>query len=286
MSPHLVNYLNKGRLLSWQNGYALVWQKNSFTLLLFSHTHYFTSSDSMKPDQVPVDELARLEALTGYNLLDTLPEDTYDDITQLASEICRTPIALISLVDENRQWFKSKQRLPEDETLRDYSFCAHAILNPSEIFIVPDAREDERFSDNPLTTGQPKVVFYAGVPLVNPEGYPLGTLCVIDNRPRTLTENQLLSLQALSRLVNAHFELRKIRKELETTQARLSAADSPVPTESLVSRMRPVVQVMQDRVEQLVNQAPRSDQMDTLTALQKIGTELYETLTDTDLDRN
>ena len=286
MSPHLVNYLNKGRLLSWQNGYALVWQKNSFTLLLFSHTHYFTSSDSMKPAQVPVDELARLEALTGYNLLDTLPEDTYDDITQLASEICRTPIALISLVDENRQWFKSKQRLPEDETLRDYSFCAHAILNPSEIFIVPDAREDERFSDNPLTTGQPKVVFYAGVPLVNPEGYPLGTLCVIDNRPRTLTENQLLSLQALSRLVNAHFELRKIRKELETTQARLSAADSPVPTESLVSRMRPVVQVMQDRVEQLVNQAPRSDQMDTLTALQKIGTELYETLTDTDLDRN
>ena len=254
--------------------------------VLFSHTHYFTSSDSMKPAQVPVDELARLEALTGYNLLDTLPEDTYDDITQLASEICRTPIALISLVDENRQWFKSKQRLPEDETLRDYSFCAHAILNPSEVFIVPDAREDERFSDNPLTTGQPKVVFYAGVPLVNPEGYPLGTLCVIDNRPRTLTENQLLSLQALSRLVNAHFELRKIRKELETTQARLSAADSPVPTESLVSRMRPVVQVMQDRVEQLVNQAPRSDQLDTLTALQKIGTELYETLTDTDLDRH
>jgi GAF domain-containing protein len=239
----------------------------------------------MKSAPVPVDELARLDALAGYNLLDTLPEDIYDDITQLASEICRTPIALISLVDENRQWFKSKQRLPADETIRDYSFCAHAILNPGEIFIVPDAREDERFLDNPLTTGQPKVVFYAGVPLVNPEGYPLGTLCVIDNRPRTLTENQLLSLQALARLVNAHFELRKIRKELETTQARLSVADSPVSTERLVSRMRPMVKVMQEKVDRLVNQAPRSDQQDTLNALQKVGTALYETLTDISLDR-
>ncbi len=239
----------------------------------------------MKSAPVPIDEPARLEALTGYNLLDTLPEDIYDDITQLASEICRTPIALISLVDKDRQWFKSKQRLSEDETIRDYSFCAHAILNPSEIFIVPDAREDERFLDNPLTTGQPKVVFYAGVPLVNPEGYPLGTLCVIDNRPRTLTENQLLSLQALARLVNAHFELRKIRKELEAAQARLSRADSPVSTESLVSKMRPVVQVMQDKVERLVNQDPRSDQLDILTSLQKVGTELYETLTDMGLDR-
>ncbi len=239
----------------------------------------------MKSAPVPADELARLEALTEYNLLDTLPEDIYDDITQLASEICRTPISLISLVDEDRQWFKSKQRLPADETIRDYSFCAHAILNPGEIFIVPDAREDERFSDNPLTTGQPKIVFYAGVPLVNPEGYPLGTLCVIDTRPRTLTENQLLSLQALSRLVSTHFELRKIRKELKTTQARLLVSDLPVSTDRLVSRLQPMVQVMQDKVERLVNQTPRSDQLDTITALQKVGKSLHEALTDTGLDR-
>jgi GAF domain-containing protein len=248
-------------------------------------THYFAILDSMKPAPVPVDESARLEALTGYNLLDTLPEDIYDDITQLASEICRTPIALISLVDENRQWFKSKQRLAPDETIRDYSFCAHAIMNPSEIFIVPDAREDERFLDNPLTTGQPRIVFYAGVPLVNPEGYPLGTLCVIDNRPRTLTENQLLSLQALARLANTHFELRKTKKELEITQARLAVADSASSTERLVSKIQPVARAMQDKVEQLVNQSPRPDQVDTLTALQQAGTSLNDALVAISLDR-
>jgi GAF domain-containing protein len=239
----------------------------------------------MKSAPVPADESARIEALRGYSLLDTLPEDIYDDITQLASEICRVPISLISLVDENRQWFKSKQRLAADETEREYSFCAHAILNPSEILVVPDAREDERFSDNPLTTGQPRVIFYAGVPLVNPEGYPLGTLCVIDNRPRTLTENQLLSLQALARLVNTHFELRKTKKELETTQARLTVADSAASAERLVSRLQPMVQLMQDKVERLVSQAPRPDQLDTLTTLQQLGTSLNEALTDTDSDR-
>lgn len=239
----------------------------------------------MKPAPIPVDELARLEALTSYNLLDTLPEDIYDDVTQLASEICRTPIALISLVDEHRQWFKSKHRLLPEETAREHSFCAHAILNPVEIFIVPDAREDERFSDNPLTTGPPKVVFYAGVPLVNPEGYPLGTLCVIDSRPRTLTENQLLSLRALARLVNTYFELRKTKKELETTQARLTVADSVASTARLVSSLQPMVQVMQDRVEQLINQAPRPDQLDTLATLQQLGASLSKTLTDSGLAR-
>ncbi len=238
----------------------------------------------MKSAPIPEDESARLEALTGYDLLDTLPEDIYDDITRLASEICRTPISLISLVDKNRQWFKSKQRIAPDETPRDYSFCAHAILNPSEILVVPDAREDERFSDNPLTTGQPKIVFYAGVPLVNPEGYPLGTLCVIDSRPRTLTENQLLSLQALARLVNTHFELRKSKKELEASQVRLAVADSGASTERLVSRLQPMIQVLQDKVKQLLNQTPRPDQLDTLGALKQVGTSLEESLTDAGSD--
>ena len=239
----------------------------------------------MKSAPISEDESARLEALTKYDLLDTLPEDIYDDVTQLASEICRTPIALISLVAGDRQWFKSKQGLVSDETAREQSFCAHAILNPDEIFIVPDARVDERFSDNPVTTGPPGVVFYAGVPLVNPEGYPLGTLCVIDNRPRTLTENQLLSLKGLARLVNTHFELRKTKKELETTQARLTIADSGAPTERLVSSMQPMVQLMQDRVERLINQAPRPDQLDALAALQQLGASLSEALTDAGLDK-
>ncbi len=238
----------------------------------------------MKSAPVPADELARLDALTGYKLLDSSPEDIYDDITQLASEICRTPISLISLVDENRQWFKSKQRLAPDETEREFSFCAHAILNPSEILIVPDAREDERFSDNPLTTGQTKIVFYAGVPLVNPSGYPLGTLCVIDNRPRTLTENQLLALQALARLVNTHFELRKIKMELETTRAELTIANSAAPAHRLASRIQPMAQVMQDQVERLVNQAPRPDQLDILTDLQHVASSLNENLTEACLD--
>lgn len=180
----------------------------------------------MKPAPLPADEAIRLEALKAYNLLDTLPEEEYDNITRLASEICRTPISAISLIDENRQWFKSKQRLADDQTPREDSFCAHAILNPTEIFIVPDARIDERFSDSPATTGQPPVVFYAGVPLVNPEGLALGSLCVIDNRPRTLTDNQLLSLRALGSLVSALFELRKTKAELLEAQNRLKAFES------------------------------------------------------------
>src|SRR5687768_8051418 len=113
-------------------------------------------------------ENARLEALAEYNILDSLPEKDYDDITRLASEICQTPISLVSLIDAKRQWFKSSHGMEASETSREFAFCGHAILHPEEIFIVPDSREDKRFAENPFVTGDPNVIFYAGVPLVNP----------------------------------------------------------------------------------------------------------------------
>ena len=179
---------------------------------------------------LPPNESARLKSLSEHQLLDTLPEEVYDDITRIASEICGTPIALLTIIDEKRQWFKSKQGLDINETPREHSFCAHAILNPEETFVVPDARYDERFHNNPLTTGEPHVVFYAGVPIKDANGFPLGTLCVIDSRPRELPEQKLDSLKALAKLVNAHFQLRKLKIEQEETQNKLRVAQPLVHT--------------------------------------------------------
>lgn len=162
----------------------------------------------------PANEPERLKALRQYNILDTLPEKAFDDIAYLASHICRSPIALVSLVDAQRQWFKSRVGLEATQTPRDIAFCAHAILQ-KDIFIVPDALADERFRDNPLVTADPKIRFYAGAPLITPEGYVLGTLCVIDRVPRVLTLQQEAALGALSREVIAQLELRRTLAELE-----------------------------------------------------------------------
>jgi len=188
----------------------------------------------MNSAPVPSNEARRLKILWQYEVLDTVPEEVFDDMAELAGAICDAPISLISLVDENRQWFKARVGLDATETTRDISFCAHAILQPG-LFIVPDATKDERFKDNPLVTGNPQVRFYAGAPLVTPDGHALGTLCVLDKKPRELKPAQLKALRVLAHLVVSQLELRRhskelakerddtqfLRRELEKTKAHL-----------------------------------------------------------------
>ncbi len=154
-------------------------------------------------------------------IMDTIPESDFDEITMLASQICNTPISLVSLVDDKRQWFKSHHGLSVKETPRDFAFCGHAINNPDQPFIVADSRLDNRFHDNPLVTGTPNIIFYAGIPLLTPEGNALGTLCVIDNQPKQLTDMQLRSLSALSHQVMCQLELRRKNTQLSLTYQEL-----------------------------------------------------------------
>ena len=162
----------------------------------------------LKKPEIPKNESERLKALSEYRILGTKPEENYDDITKIASLTCGTPIALLSLVDSDRQWFKAKVGIEAEETVRDWSFCAHAI-HSSEPLIVEDALKDERFFDNPLVKGDPKIRLYAGFPLQNEENHRIGTLCVIDREPHGLTDRQFSIMESLSRQAVAFLELRK-----------------------------------------------------------------------------
>ena len=171
----------------------------------------------------PKNEEQRLKDLEKYKVLDTLPEQEYDNITKLTSIICNVPIALVSLVDRDRQWFKAKTGLGANETHRNLAFCAHAVLDPEGPLIVENAAENRMFSDNALVTSDPNIRFYAGYPLNTSSGHCLGTLCAIDRKPRQLTQEQSEILKYLSNYVVTLLELRK----QATEQAQGSSAPNP-----------------------------------------------------------
>jgi GAF domain-containing protein len=159
------------------------------------------------PAPVTKTEAARVAALNRYAILDTEPEQSFDDLVTIAAHVCQVPIAMLSLVDDHRQWFKSKMGVQVTETPRDISICAHAIQQ-GDLFIVPDTMQDPRFRENPLVLQEPHIRFYAGTPLINEDGFALGTLCVVDREPRELDNEQKNALAALGRLALRQMELR------------------------------------------------------------------------------
>jgi GAF domain-containing protein len=186
---------------------------------------------------IPDNEAGRLAALKDYHILDTAAEQTYDDLTALAAYICDVPISMISLVDESRQWFKSKLGLNERETPRDVAFCAHAILQ-SEPLIVRDAMRDARFADSALVTRSPHIRFYAGFPLASPDGFALGTLCAIDRKPRQLSAEQKQAMQALARQVMALLEARRISARMADALEKVKTLHGLLPICAWCKRIR------------------------------------------------
>jgi GAF domain-containing protein len=186
---------------------------------------------------LPENEVQRLAALRDYHILDTAAEQAYDDITALAAYVCDVPIAMISLVDESRQWFKSKLGLNQQETPRDVAFCAHAILQ-SEPLIVRDALKDARFANSALVTRAPYIRFYAGFPLASPEGFNLGTLCAIDRKPRQLSAEQKTAMQALSRQVMALLELRRVSAHMAEALEKVKTLHNLLPICAWCKRIR------------------------------------------------
>jgi PAS domain-containing protein len=186
---------------------------------------------------VPENEQERLDALRRYAILDTLPEAAFDRVAELAASICAAPIALVSLIDSERQWLKAKVGLTLSDTPRDVAFCAHAIVE-QDLFVVPDASADERFAANPLVTAPPKIRFYAGAPLITPDGFAVGTLCVLDHVPRHLSDQQQQALRVLSSQVVAQLELRKTKDDLSRARTdATSAGEALRASEEFKSRL-------------------------------------------------
>ncbi|MEM6361267.1 MAG: GAF domain-containing protein [Bacteroidota bacterium] len=180
-----------------------------------------------------MNESERLNELASYKILDSDSELEFDEITEIASAICNTPISLISFVDEKRQWFKSSVGLTVKETPRELSFCQHALSNPKEVLIVDDPQNDIRFKDNPLVHGDSNIRFYAGAPLETPSGNVLGTLCVVDNKPRKIEKHQIRALQILAEKVVQYLEIRKVllhqRNQLELSASQLKKVTNLAP---------------------------------------------------------
>ncbi|WP_462113810.1 GAF domain-containing protein [Lysobacter xanthus] len=205
-------------------------------------------------------EADRQRELDLYRMVDSLPEAAYDDIARLASMLCDAPIALISLIDRDRQWFKARRGLELPETPREIAFCDHAIRQPDRLMEVPDTTADARFADNPLVTGGPMMRFYAGMPLVTPGGAAIGTVCVIDHAPRTLDDNQRAALESLARLTMNLMEGTRERRDLER-ELRLapvlhatgaSSATALQPYGIAVFQMQRFADVVEQRGERLV----------------------------------
>jgi two-component sensor histidine kinase len=199
----------------------------------------------------------RLAALDRYQVLDTPNETDFDDIVKVAAQICGVPMALISLVDSERQWFKARLGLGVSQTPREVAFCAHAIQQ-SGVFTVEDATRDARFDHNPLVTGDPNLRFYAGAPLETPDGFPLGTLCVLDTRPRKLTADQAFALKALARQVIIQLELRKALADAEE-----SAQRRKVLAAELLHRVKNSLSLAQAVVDQTLRTTATNDEART-----------------------
>lgn len=176
----------------------------------------------------PVNEKARLEALSRYRILDTAPERAFNDIVELASFIFKTPMAFLSLVAKERQWFKAKKGVDLSSTPRDQAFCAHTILT-SDVLIIEDALKDERFAESPLVREHPGWRFYAGAPLLTSEGHALGAVCAVDRTPHRIQAAQVRALQALSRTVVTELELRRVSMELREASAKIKTLHGLLP---------------------------------------------------------
>ncbi|WP_250148170.1 sensor domain-containing diguanylate cyclase [Halomonas jincaotanensis] len=220
-----------------------------------------------------------MQTLADYRILDTPEESAFDDIVEVASLICEAPISVINFIDRDRQWFKSEKGLGVRETPLDISICAHAILQPG-LFIIPDTTLDPRFANNPLVTGEPHLRFYAGALLESQDGYPLGTLCVLDYQPRELSERQRFALQALANQVMAHLELMQAHREqaelireLETARHDLAKRAATDPLTGLLNR-RAFEQRLNQEVALMQRGAPPA-------ALMLIDLDLFKTVNDT-----
>jgi GAF domain-containing protein len=204
----------------------------------------------MKQAPLPANELDRLDYLRRLKILDTAPERELDDVTALAAAICQTPIARISLLDANRQWFKSKLGCDASGSSRNVAFCAHVVLN-NTVMVVEDARKDARFHDNPFVVGEPFIRFYAGAPLLTPEGYGLGALCVMDRRPRQLTPLQSDALKTLARQVEYNLRLKRLIADVsdkvrELQSTRESLADLELFARGAVESLSTQIALLED----------------------------------------